>query len=119
MYIQDDVNGIASAPAGEALLRQFCQLNDDLAALTVGELIAFGAPVFPSDRDRAALVGAAFSYRYARSPLPLPNWLESPRLVADEPLCLVPALQHLIERETPPVVRRHNVLFDAPSFESV
>jgi len=119
VFVQRDIDGINVASAGEVLLRQFCQLNDDLAALSDGELVALGKPVLPSDRDRAALVGAAFSYRYAETKLTPPAWLNDPGLIADELVCLVPSFQHLIEPETPAVVRRHNVLFDAASFESV
>jgi len=119
MFVQADVDGIAVAPAGEFLLRQFCQLNDDLAALSDEDLVALGKPNLPADRDRAALAGAAFSYRYAVADLASPAWLSDPDLVAEEPICLVPALRDLIEPETPAVVRRHNVLFDAASFVSI
>ena len=114
------VSLIAGAVVGEQLKRAFFQLNDDLAQVTLHQLKTLGRPqALPDERDRAALIAAAFSYRFAQLEEPSPPWLIGDDVIATQPVFLTTGLEALTRKRTPQIVQRHNVWVDAASFESV
>jgi hypothetical protein len=118
--IERIVSLVAGAVVGEQLKRAFFQLNDDLAQVTLGQLRSLGRPLdLPEERDRAALIAAAFSYRFDQLEEPSPLWLTGDDVVASRPVFLTSGLDALTRERTPQIVGRHNVWVDAKSFESV
>jgi len=111
------VTVLSAAPSLEILRRAFFQLNDDLAQTNKADLPRLRVPPLPSDTTRAALVAAAFAYRFERLGEKSPEWLESAHLVSDTPVYLVAGLDEVTRSLTPAAVSQFNVFVDEASFE--
>lgn len=101
------------------LKRSFFQLNDDLARTDCDGLSKITQADFPRDRSRAALVAAAFAYRFDELGTEGSAWLAAPDLVSGTPIFLTSGLDELIRAQTPEPVSAHNVFVDHGSFGSV
>jgi|GEM_PF-2134074 len=110
---------IASAASAEALRRSFFQLNDDLARTDLEDLLQMSEPDLPARRSRAALIAAAFAFRYNELGAEPPAWLKSSEVIAPAPVFLTEGFHDLTEARTPPVVSRYNIFVDDASFRSV
>lgn len=116
--VQRIISLVASSLAGQPLARAFFQLNDDLARVSAEQLKELStSAVLPDDQARAALVAAAFSYRYDELGQPTPSRLGE--IVAPTPVFLTTGLDDLTRQRTPVVVGHHNVWVDAASFQSI
>jgi len=112
------VDAVATAEDGEELRGAWNRYLDELARYGAA-VTGLTEPSWPSGRDRRALIAAGLAYRITEHDESLPEWLNTPSLVAEVTTSPVPQYIEIAKPLTPPIVARFNVALDEESFHSV